>query len=244
MKKIMWIFMTCFLCLMTSCSNAAEQESSQEEIAEESVNEETSENEGQESEEVQEENEEDVSNILIAYFTYGENANLSNDTDTSSQASIQLWEGEITGNTGLLAHMIDEEIEADLFSILTADAYPNNYDDTINQGREENQNDYRPELSSHIENLDQYDTIFLGYPNWWYDLPMSIYSFLEEYDLSGKTIIPFSTSGGSGFSNTIATISELEPDAEVLEGFTVDGTEASNAQESIHSWLVSLGYAE
>lgn len=75
---------------------------------------------------------------------------------------------------------------------------------TIDVGQEEKRANARPELSSHIEDLDRYDTIFLGFPNWWGDMPMAVYSFLDEYDFSGKTIVPFVTSGGSGFSNTMS----------------------------------------
>ena len=102
--------------------------------------------------------------ILIAYFTYGENANLSNGAEVSSSASIQNWNGEVTGNAGVLAHMIHDAIEADLFSIRTVDPYPSTYDETVAQGRSENDADARPTLAVHIENLDQYDTIFIGFP--------------------------------------------------------------------------------
>ena len=89
-------------------------------------------------------------------------------------------------------------------------------------GSAEQEEDARPELTSHIDDLDQYDVIFVGYPNWWADLPMAVYSFFDEYDFSGKTIIPFNVHNGSQFSGTIETIQELEPDADVIEnGFTV-----------------------
>lgn len=103
------------------------------------------------------------SNILIAYFTYGENAELPDDVDASATASIQIFNGEITGNTGVMAHMIAEASGGELFSIRTVEPYPDNYNDTIDVGQAEKNNDIHPELATHIENLDQYDTIFVGF---------------------------------------------------------------------------------
>ncbi len=182
------------------------------------------------------------SDILVAYFTYGENANLGEDVDASSSASIQMLDGQVTGNTGVVAAAIAELTGADTFSIRTTDPYPDTYEETIDQGQEEQQEDARPELSGQIENLDSYDTIFLGYPNWWGDMPMAVYSFLDEYDLSGKTIVLFVTSGGSGFSGSVSEIESAEPDAEVLEGLSLGDSEATDAQSDIEEWLGELGY--
>ena len=102
--------------------------------------------------------------------------------------------------------------------------------------------DARPELASQIENLDSYDTIFLGYPNWNSDLPMPMYTFLEEYDLGGKTIVPFTTHGGSGFSRTIQTIEELQPDASVIEdGLSISRNDVPDAQGEVQAWISGLG---
>lgn len=182
--------------------------------------------------------------ILVAYFTYGENTTLPSNVDATASASIQRFNDKVTGNTGMLAHMISNATGGDLFSILTADKYPSNYNATINQGRIENSNKARPRLASHITNLEEYDTIFLGFPNWWYDMPMAIYTFLDEYDLSGKTIIPFNTSGGSGFSNAINSIREAEPNATVLDGLTIGANRAVNAENNVLGWLRELGYAD
>ncbi len=154
--------------------------------------------------------------VLVVYFTYGENAPLADGVDASTSASIQYRGDTLTGNTGLVADLIAEATGGDLFSILTTEQYPDSYDATIDVGQEERSNNARPELASQLENLDSYDTVFLGFPNWWGDMPMAVYSFLDEYDLSGKTIVPFVTSGGSGFSNTISAIESAEPDATVL----------------------------
>lgn len=131
---------------------------------------------------------------------------------------------------------------ADLFSIQTVEQYPGSYDDTIDQGQEEQSEGARPELASEIEDISQYDTVFLGYPNWWGDMPMAVYSFLDEYDLSGKTVIPFVTSGGSGFSATVSAIESAEPDAVVQEGIAIRDSDTMDAQAEINAWLDGLGY--
>ena len=101
----------------------------------------------------------------------------------------------------------------------------------------------RPELTALPENLDQYSTVFLGYPNWWADLPMPVYTFLESVDLSGKTIIPFCPHGGSGFSRTVRTIAELQPEAVVSEdGLTISRGEVAGAKDEITAWVRSFGF--
>lgn len=131
----------------------------------------------------------------------------------------------------------------DLFSIRTSVVYPADGGELINYAAQEQEENARPELTTHIENLDGYDTIFIGYPNWWADLPMAVYSFFDEYDFSGKTIIPFNVHNGSRFSRTIQTIQELEPDATVVEdGFTVSEQTVADAAEDVAAWLEGLGY--
>ena len=131
----------------------------------------------------------------------------------------------------------------DLFSIRTSVVYPADGGELIDYAAQEQEENARPELTTHIENLDGYDTIFIGYPNWWADLPMAVYSFFDEYDFSGKTIIPFNVHNGSRFSRTIQTIQELEPDATVVEdGFTVSEKTVAEAAEDVAAWLEGLGY--
>ena len=183
------------------------------------------------------------SSLLVAYFSYAENAALPDDVDASASASIQPWNSALTGNTGVVADMIAQATGADLFSIRTVEQYPDTYDATIDQGQQEQSEGARPELATHLENLDSYDTIFLGFPNWWGDMPMAVYTFLDEVDLSGKTVIPFVTSGGSGFSNTISTIQQMEPQATVQEGLSIGASSATGAQQQVESWLSELGLA-
>lgn len=183
-------------------------------------------------------------NMLVAYFSYAENTDLPDGTDASASASIQVWNGETTGNTGVVAAMIAETTGADLFSIQTVEKYPDTYDATIDQGQQERNANARPALATHAEDLDRYDVVFLGFPNWWGDMPMAMYSFLDEVDLSGKTIVPFVTSGGSGFSRTISTIESMESGANVQEGLPISGSSATEAQAQVNEWLTELGYAE
>lgn len=179
---------------------------------------------------------------LIVYFSYGENAKLPENVDTSAHASIQQWNGETTGNTGIVAHMIQEDTNGDIFSIKTVEKYPANYDATVDIGKQELENNIRPTLANHISNLADYDTIFIGYPNWWSDMPMAMYSFFDEYDFSGKNIILFNTSGGSQFSDTVNTIKQLEPNANVSEGLTISANNSTSAKNEIDEWLQSINY--
>lgn len=174
-------------------------------------------------------------------FTYGENAGLSSDADASSSASIQVFNGEVTGNTGVMAHIIADSSGGELFSIRTAELYPDNYNDTIDVGESEKDNNIRPELSTHIENLEQYDTVFVGFPNWWASIPMPIASFLEEYDFSGKTIIPFCSHGGGRFGQSLTAIAKMVPDAMMGEALSVHYFGGSDLPDEITEWLKTNG---
>lgn len=177
------------------------------------------------------------SRILIAYFTAAENSGV----DAVSSASYSEVNGEDKGRMQALAEMIQEETGGDLFSIRTDVVYPADGGELIDYAAQEQDEDARPELTSHIENLDDYDVIFVGYPNWWGDMPQALYSFFDEYDFSGKTIVPFNSHNGSRFSNTISTIAELEPDATVIEdGFTVNERDVPDAVSDIADWVSGL----
>ena len=165
-------------------------------------------------------------NVLIAYFSRaGEN-----------------WEvGYVDkGNTAVIADYISEKIDADVFEITPVDPYPESYDETLTRVQSERDNNARPEFNGEITNFDQYDTVFLGYPIWYGGLPMIMYTFLEEYDMSGKTVIPFSTHGGSGWGSTLSELNTLCPGAEFVDGFSTAGTNARSAQSEVNSWLEGL----
>lgn len=179
------------------------------------------------------------SNILIAYYSFPE----TDGVDTNAGASRVVVDGELYGNTQYLAAIIQENTGADVFRIDTVQEYPGLHDPLVDQAAEELDQNARPELSALIENLDDYDVIFMGYPNWWGDMPMPLYTFLEEHDLSGKTVIPFNSHGGSRFSGTIGEISSLQPNAEVVtDGFTVSRNSVGDARADLEAWLQQLGY--
>ena len=177
--------------------------------------------------------------VLVAYFSVAENS----DVDAISSASVSDVNGQTKGRMTALAEMIQEKTGGELFSIKTSVKYPGNGGKLIEYAQEEQDQDARPELTSHIDNLDNYGVIFVGFPTWWYDLPQIMYSFFDEYDFSGKTIIPFNSHNGSQFSGTIETIQKLEPDATVVtDGFTVNERDVPEAKSDIDAWLEKLGY--
>ena len=181
-------------------------------------------------------------NVLIAYFSRVGNTDFPEDVDAVSSASLLRKDGALYGNTQYVAALIQQATGGDLFLIETAKKYPADYDETDQLGGKENRERSRPALASHVDDIAGYDMIYLGYPNWYYDMPMAVYAFLEEYDLSGKTIIPFVTSGGSGFSKSISEIQNLQPNAEVLtEGYKVTHSKIDDVTlEDIEQWLDSL----
>lgn len=179
----------------------------------------------------------DAGNILIAYFSVPE----TDGVDTVAGASRVAVDGSVMGNNEYLANLIAQETGGDLFAIETTQEYPGTHDELLDFAYNEMQEDARPELSTQIENLDQYDTIFLGYPNWNANLPMPLYTFLEEYDFSGKNIIPFTSHGGSGFSGTIQTIADMQPDTVIIDnGLSVSRNDVPDAEGDVADWIESL----
>lgn len=178
-------------------------------------------------------------NVLVAYFTAAENSGV----DAVASASYSEVNGEAVGRVRALADMIQAKTGGELFSIQTSVVYPADGGELIDYAQKEQDDNARPELTSHIENLDNYNTIFIGFPTWWYDMPQVLYSFFDEYDFSGKTIIPFNTHNGSRFSGTIDTIKDLEPDADVItDGLTISEHDIPEAEDDVNSWLEGLGY--
>lgn len=179
------------------------------------------------------------SNILIAYFSVPEDVDT---VDAVAGASIVVHDNEKLGNTEYVAKLIQQTIGGDLFRIETVDAYPLDHDPLVDQAADEQDENKRPALLNHVENFDQYETVILGFPNWWADLPMPVYTFLEEYDFGAKTIIPFVTHGGSGFSGTLGTISELQPGAHVSENtLSLSRNSVADSETTVVEWAQSLG---
>ena len=182
----------------------------------------------------------DNENILIAYFSVPENVD-TDGIDANSGASIVVKNKDVLGNMQYMAMTIQEAIGGELFRIETKEKYPLEHETLVNQAKEEQNEDARPELATHIENVEQYDMIFIGYPNWWGDMPQPLYTFLEEYDFSGKTIIPFNSHGGSGFSNTIEEIKKLQSNATVRDdGLSISRNDVADSEQEITDWAKGL----
>lgn len=177
---------------------------------------------------------EEKSKTLVVYFSMPDNV------DNSSV----MIDGETLGNTQYMAYVIQENAGADIFRILPETPYTTDHDDLVDLAKKEQQDNARPKIKDIIEDFDSYDTIFVGYPNWWDDMPMILYTFFDTYDFSGKTIVTFNTHGGSGFSGTNQTIAELEPDATVTKGLSISRNDIEDAETGIVDWLKGLGYAK
>lgn len=168
--------------------------------------------------------------ILIAYYSRkGQNYLSGQIVDLS------------IGNTEVIASKIQKLTGGDLFEIKTVKSYPEDYDETTKVVREELQANARPALVRLIDNIDEYEVIYLGYPNWWGTFPMAVFSFLESADFSGKTIIPFCTNEGSGMGHSESDIKELCPSAKILSGITFLGTGIENADKRIEDWVINNG---
>ena len=174
--------------------------------------------------------------ILIAYFTLPETDGI----DASSGASRMIVDGKLQGNTEYIASVIHQATGGELFQIKTVHQYPGTHNKLIDYAKNEQESKTHPKLASKIKNLDKYDVICIGFPNWWYDMPMPIYTFFDEYDFSGKTIVPFCTHGGSRFSKAIQTIKDLEKGAKVLDGYSVSRDNTASAKDEVIKWLQKI----
>lgn len=145
------------------------------------------------------------------------------------------------GNTEVLAQYIHEFVGADLFKIETIEDYPIDYYECTEVAKKEFQENARPKLRKYLASLEEYDTIYLGYPNWWGTVPMAIHSCLENLDLNGKNVYPFCTHEGSGFGNSIKDLKEHYPNAKFYSGVAVQGSYVESAKDTLESWLKSCG---
>jgi flavodoxin len=150
-------------------------------------------------------------------------------------------EGAITslpiGNTEIIAKKIQESTGSDVFRIDTVKPYPEDYTETTHVAQEEKRRNARPELVAAVGNMDVYDVVYLGYPNWYGTMPMAVFTFLESYDLSAKTIIPFCTHEGSGIGTSEGDIKRLCPSSKVLPGLAIRGDSVDSADKALSSWL-------
>ncbi|MDR2179629.1 MAG: flavodoxin [Synergistaceae bacterium] len=144
-------------------------------------------------------------------------------------------------DTHIIAEQIHKTIGGDLFEIKTATPYTTDYNALVNQAQLEQRDNARPLLAERVSDMDSYDTIFLGYPNWFETLPMVLFTFLESYDFSGKTIIPFCTHEGSGLGRSVSDIEKLCPQSTVREGLAIRGGKVKSAEDDVTAWLRGLG---
>lgn len=170
--------------------------------------------------------------ILVVYFSRtGEEYNVGNIT---------------TGNTAIVADIIAKKLGADTFEVKAATPYPDAYEACTELAKRELESNARPAFAKNIDSFAQYDTIFVGYPIWWGAVPRVMMTFLEANDLSGKTIVPFCTHGGSGLSGTEREIADACPNAKVLSGLAIVGKQCQNdpaaVEGEVADWLKGLGY--
>ena len=172
--------------------------------------------------------------VLVVYFSHaGENYNV----------------GVIEeGNTAKMGRIIAEQLGADVFELVPVVPYPEDYDSCLDVATEEQRTDARPEYEGGIENWEQYDTVFIGYPIWWGEIPNIVYTFMEAYDFTGKTVIPFNTHEGSGQAHSQHDIEGLLTSASVLKGLAVRGNKAQNDADGtgtdVANWLKSIGLTQ
>ena len=182
------------------------------------------------------------SNILIAYFTLGRNARYPDDIDASTSASLVLDGEELVGTTEYVARLIQSDVGGDLYAIETTEPYPTDFDAVVDQNHEEMDAGTLPELAAGDLDPAQYDTVFIGYPVWATNAPQAVFSFLAQYDLAGKTIIPFCTHDGYGAGGSYGDIADaIEGEAAVLDGLAIEAPDVPGAAETVSAWLRDIG---
>ena len=182
------------------------------------------------------ENAKERSHILVVYFTWAENV-AADDMDAMTSASVKS-----PGNVAQLAQWIGSETGGDLFSIQVAEPYPADWDDCLSRANMEKADGTHLALSRTVEDISEYDTLFLGYPNWWYSCPMAIFSFIDEHDLEGKEIYLFCSHGTGGLAGSVQDIAAALPEGTVISDnvFHVYQDDTASAKEDLQSWLDEL----
>ena len=179
------------------------------------------------------------SGVLVAYFSWADNAVIDGEVDAVASPSVTA-----PGNVQQLAQWVSERTGGDLFSIQVTEPYSSDWDACLERANQERAEDARPELTASVEQLERYDTVFLGYPNWWYGVPMALLSFLEENDLSDKQVYLFCSHGTGGLASSVEQIDEALPDSTALSEniFDVYEEDAASSQQDILAWLEERGY--
>ena len=171
-----------------------------------------------------------------------EETEISETTETGAKSLVVYFSW--SGNTENVAKSIQSQTDSDIFEIVPATPYSDDYDTVVDFTQQEQRDNARPAIADSIENIADYDVIYVGFPNWWGDMPMILYTFFDSYELSGKTIAPFCTSDGSGLSGTVNTMKELEPSATVTDGLHIGSGSSSNPDSAVSEWLSAIGTAQ
>lgn len=188
------------------------------------------------------ENPEENNHVLIAYFSLWGNSEYPDDIDATTSASIVVDANERYGTTEYVAEMIRENVGGDIYPIQTTEPYPADFDEVADQNHAEMAAGTLPELTESDLDISQYDTVFIGYPVWATNAPQAIFSFLSEYDLSGKIIIPFCTHDGYGAGGSYGDIADAVPNAaNVLEGLAIEAPDVPGADDTVARWLQEIG---
>lgn len=183
-----------------------------------------------------------ASRILVVYFSQPENASLAG-VDGVSGASLLQKNGTTMGSNAWIAQLIQSQTNATLFRIETVNPYPTEHQPLLDFAENEQRQGTRPQIKSRIEDFASYDTVFVGYPIWWYKMPMVMYSFFEQYDFSGKKIIPFTVHGGSRFADSLSEIKRLQPNANlVTAGLAISRSDILDRDipDTVFQWLTKL----
>lgn len=177
--------------------------------------------------------------ILVAYFSWADNAVIEGEVDAVASPSVTA-----PGNVAQLASWVSERTGGNLFAIQVTEPYSSDWDECLERANQERSENARSELKELVGNIEDYDVVFLGFPNWWYGSPMAVLSFLEENDLSGKQIYLFCSHGTGGLAGTVDDIKEILPENAVLSEnvFDVNEEDAASSENDITGWLEELGF--
>lgn len=180
------------------------------------------------------------SKILVAYFSLSNNAPYGSDVEASSSASIVISNDKKIGTTEYMADFIVNKTGGDKYLIQVEDQYSTSFEEVRQRNHNEQDDTTYPKLVSNDLNIDDYDIIFLGYPVWATTIPMAIAAFINEYDLSGKTVIPFCSHDGYGSGNSYNEIKELASNIDLLDGIAIKSTDILTSNEQLSRWIDSL----
>lgn len=245
MKKIMAVLLILSLVFSLAACGASDEETASSSGT--SQNEQSAISEPAVSDEVSSGAEESVppqesgqqSRVLVAYFSWADNAVIEGAVDAVASPSVVA-----PGNVQQLAGWVQEQTGGDLFSIQVTDPYPSDWDECLARANEERSRNARPALTETVESMSGYDVVFLGYPNWWYGAPMALLSFIEQNDFSGKQIYLFCSHGTGGLANSVDEIESALPESAVLSEnvFDVYEEDAASSENDILGWLEEVGY--